>query len=322
LTDARKIWIDCDPGVDDTVAIAMLTNTPQFEIVGISTVFGNATIEKTTRNAKVVMEAANLDHLPLARGASRPLCVPLDTSPFVHGNNGLGDMNLPETTMVESNRRAPQAIIDAILSEPHKITLLAIGPLTNLAIAYLLDEEICALVDEVVIMGGAVFCAGNITPAAEANFYHDPHAAQIVLSAGFPITLAGLDVNNQAMVPNALLEKVCDASKPLSPLIAGSTPFYRQFLESIGVFDLVDFPDALAAAYLLQPGLFTSNRLPVFVETEGNCAGQTLALPDGKWYQDPGDQKHFKPDEKCGVINILEHVDQKGFLALFEEILT
>ncbi|MBN2146608.1 MAG: nucleoside hydrolase, partial [Anaerolineales bacterium] len=227
----KKVWIDTDPGVDDTVAIAMLVESrDQVEIVGFSTVFGNVTVEGTTRNAKVLMEAADLSHLPLARGAAYPLAVPLDTSPFVHGQNGLGDMPLPPTHMTESPLSAPQAIIDVLRSNPHQITLFPIGPLTNIAIAYLLEPEIAQLVREVVIMGGAVRCPGNITPAAEANFYHDPHAAQIVLNAGWDVTLVGLDVCNPALIPISLIEKIGAAQKPLAKFIAGSTPFYREFL--------------------------------------------------------------------------------------------
>lgn len=303
------------------VAIAMLTADPQVEVVGISTVFGNATVDQTTRNAKVIMEAAGLNKTPIARGASRPLCIPLDTSPFVHGDNGMGNMTLPDTIMEEFDQFAPQAIIDAILREPLALTLMAIGPLTNLAIACNLEPRICQSVKEVIIMGGAVHCAGNITPAAEANFFHDPHAAQIVVSAGWPITLAGLDVNNQAMVPDHILKNICNSSKPLSHLIAGSLPHYQGFLESLGIQGQVDFPDALAAAYLLKPEIFTIKMHSLFVETEGSCIGQSLSLPDNKWYQDPEDSRLFKPDELKGKVHVLEQVDAAKFLELMEDLL-
>ena len=175
----------------------------------MSTIFGNVTVDLTTKNAKLILEAVGKESIPLARGAYYPLSVRLDTSPFVHGDNGLGNMPLPEPNMKESPLFAPQAIINAILSNPNEITLFPIGPLTNIAMAYLIEPKIAKLVKEVVIMGGAVHCPGNITPIAEANFFHDPHAAQMVIKAGWPITLAGLDVCGQSsMISNAILKKI------------------------------------------------------------------------------------------------------------------
>jgi uridine nucleosidase len=317
----KKIWIDTDPGVDDTLAIAMLLEAPEIEIIGVSTIFGNVTVDLTTRNAKLLLEAAGMENIPLARGASYPLCVPLDTSPFVHGENGLGNMPLPEPVMAEQTVSAPQAIIDAIKANPHEITLFPIGPLTNIAMAYLLDPNIATLVKKVVIMGGAVHCPGNITPAAEANFFHDPHAAQITIAAGWPIALAGLDVCNQAMVPNDMMKRICAASKPLAPFISGALPFYQDFLKTFGIYDRVDFPDTLAAAYLLQPDLFTIERTPIFVETEGSCMGQSLPVPLGKWYEDRQDKRRFKADEHLGMVDVMAEVDVNGFLKLIEKLL-
>jgi len=317
----KKIWIDTDPGVDDTLAIAMLLESPEIEIIGLSTIFGNVTVDLTTRNAKLLLEAAGKTDIPLVRGAAYPLCVPLDTSPFVHGENGLGNMPLPQSVMVEQPVSAPQAIINAILSNPHKITLFLIGPLTNIAIAYLLEPRITQLVKDVIIMGGAVHCPGNITPAAEANFFHDPHAAQITVTAGWPIALAGLDVCNKAMVPNELIERICTAQKPLAPYIHGALPFYQNFLKTFGIYDRVDFPDTLASAYLLQPDLFTIERLPIFVETEGSCMGQSLPVPLGKWYEDRQDRRRFIADEHLAVVDVMVDVNVGGFLDLLEKLL-
>lgn len=318
----KKVWIDTDPGVDDTFAIAMLFEAKdKVEVVGVSTIFGNVDVAQTTRNARILMEAAGKTHLPVARGASYPLVVPLDTSPFVHGANGMGDMPLPEPRMPEYPSRAPQAIIDIILANPNEITLLPIGPLTNVAMAYLIEPKIAELVKEVVIMGGAVRCPGNITPAAEANFFHDPHAAQIVMSAGWPVVLAGLDVCSFGMVPQALLDKVCKADKALAPYIAGALPFFQDFLKTFGVYDRVDFPDALAAAFLLAPDIFTLEELPLFVEVEGSCMGQSLPVPTGKWYEDLKANRHYKADDAIAPAKILFKVDTPAFLDLIEKLL-
>ncbi len=319
----KKVWIDTDPGIDDTFAIAMLFEAKdKIDVVGVSSIFGNVGVETTTRNTKLLLEAAGKDNLPLARGASFPLYVPLDTSPFVHGSNGMGDMLLPEAYMKESPMRAPQAIVDVILANPHEITLLPIGPLTNIAMAYLLEPKIAELVKEVVIMGGAVRCPGNITPAAEANFFHDPHAAQIVINAGWKIALAGLDVCPFGMIPQALLDKVYAADKPLAKFIAGATPFFQEFLKIFNVYGQVDFPDSLAAAYLLAPEIFTIEEIPLYVETEGACMGQSLPVPSGKWYEDLNSRAHYKADDHIFPVKVMFKADTAGFLELIEKLIT
>jgi purine nucleosidase len=318
----KKIWIDTDPGIDDAFAMAMLFASPEVEVVGISSVFGNVTTDLTTKNARILLEAAGKTHIPVCRGAYFPLGVPLGTSPFVHGHNGLGDMPLPEPSMPESPLRAPQAIVDCILSNPGQITLLPIGPLTNIAMAYLLEPRISQLVKEVVIMGGAVHCPGNITPTAEANFFHDPHAAQLVISAGWKIYLAGLDVCAYGIVPQALVDKVCNARTPLAPYLKGSVPFFQKFLTHFGLHDCVEFPDALAAAYILAPQLFTLENVPIFVESEGSCLGQSIPVPYGKWYEDTSDATPYKADKYIAPVNVMLKADTAGFLALIEKLLT
>jgi purine nucleosidase len=318
----NKVWIDTDPGIDDAFAMAMLFADPEIEVVGVSTIFGNVSVEQTTKNARILLEAAGKTNIPVCRGASFPLGVPLGTSPFVHGNNGLGDMPLPEPTLQESNLRAPQAIVDIIMANPNEVTLLPIGPLTNIAMAYLLEPKISRLVKEVVIMGGAVHCPGNITPTGEANFYHDPHAAQIVISAGWKIFLAGLDVCAYGIVPQALLDKVCNAKTPLASFIKGSVPFFQAFLTRFGITEGVEFPDALAAAYLLKPELFTLENIPLFVETEGSCIGQSIPVPYGRWFEDLTDNTPYKADHYIGPVNVMLKVDTSGFLKLIEKLLT
>lgn len=319
----RKVWVDTDPGVDDTIAIAMLFEAPDIDIVGISTIFGNVTVDLTTKNAKLLLEALGREDIPIAKGAYYPLYIPLDTSPFVHGDNGLGNMELSEPTMKESPLSAPQAIINIILENPNEIILMPIGPLTNIALAYLMEPKIANLVKEVIIMGGAVHVPGNITPVAEANFFHDPHAAQIVIKAGWPITLAGLDVcGESSMISNEILDQIIKAGKPLSPFIEGALPFYQDFIRQFGFNNKVDFPDALAAAYLLDPGIFTIKQTPIFVETEGSCLGQSVPVLAGKWYEDMNDTRRFKADESITKVNVLVKENSQRFFDLVERLLT
>lgn len=318
----KKVWVDADPGVDDTFALSMLFESPELvEVIGISSIFGNVDVAQTTRNAKLLFEAAGKADLPVARGSYKPLFVPLDTSPFVHGKNGMGDMPLPTPSMAESALRGPQAIIQAVQENPNEVTLLLIGPLTNAAMALLLEPSMVDLVKEVVIMGGAVRCPGNITPTAEANFFHDPHAAQIVMSASWPIFLAPLDVCQYGMIPQNLLDKICAADKALTPYIAGGLPFFQKFLEIFDVYDRVDFPDALAVAYLLKPEIFTVESVPLFIETEGSCMGQSVEVPSGKWYEDLEDRREFQADRSISPANVMFKTSEDAFLDLVEALL-
>lgn len=318
----KKIWIDTDPGVDDTVAIAMLFEArDQIQFVGASTVFGNADVDQTTRNARLLFEAGGLAGLPIARGAGAPLGIIKETAPYVHGDNGLGNMELTEPRMPLSPLTAPQVIIDAIISHPHEITLFPIGPLTNIAMAYLLEPGIASLVKEVVIMGGAVFSPGNITPAAEANFYHDPHAAQIVIRAGWPVVLAGLDVMEFGIIPPDLLERICSTQKPLTPYIAGALPFYKKFSEMVDGQDKVFFPDTLAAGYLLAPEIYTLEETKLYVETEGACKGQSVPVNRQRWFEIEGDDRVFDADSNMGLVKVMTKVDKGKFLALVEKLL-
>jgi uridine nucleosidase len=213
-------------------------------------------------------------------------------------------------------------MIEMIKAHPQEITLLLIGPLTNAAMALLLEPGIVDLVESVVIMGGAVRCPGNITPAAEANFFHDPHAAQIVMRAGWPIILAPLDICEDGMVPQALLDEICKADKALTPYIAGGLPFFQDFLKNFDIYDKVDFPDAMAAAFLLAPEIFEVEEVPLFVETEGSCMGQSLSVPAGKWYQDLQDKRMFPADRSIAPSKVMFGADYDKFLALVASLLT
>jgi len=318
----KKVWIDTDPGIDDALAIAMLLESPEIDIVGISSIFGNATIEHTTRNAALFVESAGLTRIPFAKGAALPLNIPLDTSPFVHGVNGLGDMPLTEPDLKPVSISAAEAIVAAIRKNPGEITLFPIGPLTNIALALRLDPSITALVKEVVIMGGAVHVPGNITPVAEANFFHDPHAARVVLNADWPVTIAGLDVcGERSMIPHNMLDAIAHSSNPLAPYIEGAMPHYLNFIAQYGFTDKGDFPDALAAAYLLDEAIFEIESIPLYIETEGPCMGQSVPVRAGKWYQNLTDERFFSANASISSVNVLLNEDGTRFLKFIEDLL-
>jgi uridine nucleosidase len=155
---------------------------------------------------------------------------------------------------------------------------------------------------------------------AEANFFHDPHAAQIVLSAGWKISLAGLDVCDYGMISEQLLDKVSNSINPLAKYIKGASPFFMQFLRSIGIQDKLDFPDALAAAYLLIPEKFKTIEIPLFVEVEGSCMGQSVPVPTGKWYENLQDTRQFGADRHIAPVNVMLEVDNQAFIELIRDL--
>ncbi len=198
----RKVVLDTDPGIDDALAIALLLNSSEVEVLAITTVAGNTTADKTTRNALRILEVLKRRDVPVARGSEKPLVRELVTGEVYHGSDGLGDTGMfPEPTQRPVGKDASELIVDLVLGEPpHSVTLVAIGPLTNVAKAVLRCPEIAKRLREVVIMGGCYgltpYAYGNATPVSEFNFYVDPEAAHIVLNSGARIKLFGLDVTH------------------------------------------------------------------------------------------------------------------------------
>ncbi len=198
----KKVILDTDPGIDDALAITLLLNSPEIEVLAITTVAGNTTVDKTTRNALRVLEVLKRRDVPVARGSEKPLIRELVTGEVYHGSDGLGDTGMfPEPTQRPVDKDASELIADLVLSEPpYSVTLVAIGPLTNVAKAMLTRPEVAKRLKEVVIMGGCYgltpYAYGNVTPVSEFNFYADPEAAHIVLNSSARIKLFGLDVTH------------------------------------------------------------------------------------------------------------------------------
>jgi uridine nucleosidase len=197
----KKIIIDTDPGVDDTIAICVALRSPEVQVIGLTSVFGNAPGEVTAQNALRLVELEGHGDIPVARGSDVPLVFPLERlGTWVHGEDGMGNTHPPAPRGKLVDQTAAEFIIDTVRANPGEVTLVPVGPLTNLGLALRLDPGIAGLVKEVVIMGGAVACPGNMTPVAEANIYHDPHAADMVMAAGWPLTIVGLDVTHKTMM--------------------------------------------------------------------------------------------------------------------------
>lgn len=269
---SRKVIIDTDPGIDDAVAIFLALASPELDVVGLTTVFGNCAVDVSTRNALALLEIAGRPDVPVAMGATHPLATSyLGAIPHIHGADGLGDGDpLPEPAGQPVDVHAAEFLCRHAPGE----TILAVGPLTNLALALRLRPDLDTQVRQVVVMGGNALGPGNATPAAEANVMNDPEAADVVFGARWPVTMVGLDVTHQAIMPDAVIDELTAADTPTGRLFARAFPLFRSFLAGIGV-DGIYLHDPAAVAYLLDPTLFRTEAWPVRVETQGISRGKT-----------------------------------------------
>ncbi|MCS6836971.1 MAG: nucleoside hydrolase [Anaerolineae bacterium] len=266
----RKIIIDTDPGVDDSMAIFFALNSPELEVIGLTTIYGNVHTSLATTNALRLLEIAARTDIPVAQGANDPLAIPYGGPvPFVHGADGQGDANLPPPSTCAVDQSAAVFIIEQIMRQPGEVTLVPIGPLTNIALALRLEPRIAQRVREVVLMGGNALGPGNATPAAEANIHNDPEAADVVFGAPWQVTMVGLDVTHTVHMTSADLEAYARSSKATARHIVHILPKYRQYFEDTYGCDGIFVHDSSAIAYAIDPTLFTVQRWPVRVETSG-----------------------------------------------------
>ncbi len=292
--------IDCDPGVDDAIAL-FLAFANDLPLLGITTVAGNVPLDLTFGNARKICALAK-SNVPVFAGCPRPLMRPLATAEEVHGATGLQGATLPEPTAVKPTQHAVDFLITTLLNASEPITIAALGPLTNLAIALIQSPQIADHIDQLVIMGGSL-SQGNITPSAEFNIYVDPHAAHIVLSAGIPTTLITLDSTHQVLTTPQRLAAIRALNNPISTAAAGMLSFYGQ--SDLARYGLPGAPlhDPCVIAYLLQPQLFTTKTVNVAVETTGeHSLGRTVV----DWYG----------DSKESTIKVVETVDAEGLYDL------
>ena len=273
---SRRIIIDTDPGVDDAIAILMALASPELEVLGLTTVFGNAATAVTTKNALALLEAAGRPGIPVAVGASKPIASDyLGPVPMIHGANGLGgEMGVqPVGSAVQES--AVELLYSTAATHPGQVTILALGPLTNLAVALELHPDLPDLVDEVVVMGGNALVPGNVTPVAEANINNDPEAADLVFGADWRVTMVGLDVTHQIVLSGASIDRISAGSNPEARLLAEAIPIYRAFFRTHTGLDGIFAHDPATIAYLLEPDIFTTEAWPIRVETESFSRGKT-----------------------------------------------
>jgi inosine-uridine nucleoside N-ribohydrolase len=279
---AQKVIIDCDPGIDDAMAIILAMEYSDFEILGITTVFGNATAEQATANALKIVELSGMK-IPVYEGAKRPLVIPLGKPPdFVHGTDGLGNTGQAESNLRVESASAAEFIVETINTHPGEITVLAIGRLTNLANALALDPGIATKVKDVILMGGALHVPGNVTPVAEANISGDPHAADLVFRASWPVTMIGLDVTTKLIMDDQFLETIRKKNAQYGKFIYDISRFYLNFhITEEGVEGGFYVHDPSAVMYLINPGIFRMKKGPVRVVTTGIGIGQTIIATYG-----------------------------------------
>ncbi|MGH3096819.1 MAG: nucleoside hydrolase [Streptosporangiales bacterium] len=270
-----KILIDCDPGIDDALAIALAAGASELDIVGITTVAGNVTLDKTTANALQVCDYLGLSDVPIVAGSATPLLRNLVVADDVHGESGLGGVALPQPQRRHMQGHAADFIAETVRSAPGEITLVAIGPLTNIALAVRRDPEIVRLVREFVIMGGAATVPGNLTPAAEFNIAVDPEAAAIAFDAGWTTTMVGLDVTRKARADAAAMERMRGYGPLSDDLLVPCLEFYTGHPAHSAEGPAVH--DACAVAYVARPELLECHDARVEVETTGRLTyGMTV----------------------------------------------
>jgi Inosine-uridine nucleoside N-ribohydrolase len=305
----RKIIIDTDPGQDDAVAILLALASPQeLEVLGIVAVAGNVGLERNAGNALKVVELSGRHHVPVYAGCARPMRRTLVTAEHVHGQTGLDGPDLPDPKIALQPRHGVDFIIDTLMAaEPGTVTLCTLGPLTNIAMALVKEPRIASRIAEIVMMGGAYFEVGNITPAAEFNIYVDPEAADIVLRCGAPITMLPLDVTHQVLTTGARLAAIAGIGNRAGEAVAQMLAFSERFDLAKYGSDGAPLHDPTVIAWLLRPELFKGRLCNVAIETASELTlGMTVA-------------DYWHVTDRPRNVNFLRSADADGFYALLTE---
>ena len=273
---AKKIIFDTDPGTDDAMALMLALNSPELDIRAVTVVPGNVTAKQGLENALRMMSLANRCDIPVAAGAQHPLFQKLITAEFWHGKNGLANVELPPSKCKVDSRYGPDLIIEMVHAAPHEITLVPVGPLTNIALAVEKDPSIVPLVKEVIIMGGSI-TGGNVNAAAEANIYNDPEAAQIVFQAGWPLTMVGLDVGDKTLLSPKYLAQLGQTHSPVNDFIYQVAHYLIDLSAQFGSGGTPMY-DPLAVGVAIDATLVKALPMHVDVETRGEFTrGETVA---------------------------------------------
>jgi inosine-uridine nucleoside N-ribohydrolase len=266
-----RILLDCDPGHDDAIALLLALASPELELLGVTTVAGNQTLEKTTANAIRVLEFAGRTDVPVAAGADRPLVREQFVAAYVHGETGLDGPDLPPPQSAPVNRHAVDFLAEKIREADGQVTLVPVGPLTNVALLLALHPD--ARPERIVLMGGAI-AEGNVTPAAEFNIWCDPEAAVRVFASGIDVTMVGLDVTHKALFTTAHIGRLAGR---VGEMVTELLRFYDRFHREVYGFDGSPIHDAVAVAHVLRSGVVETKHLNVEIDVESElCRGRTV----------------------------------------------
>jgi purine nucleosidase len=308
MPKAQKIIIDTDPGQDDAVAILLALASPELEILGLTAVAGNVSLNYTEKNALKICELAAKTDIKVFSGAVRPLVRPLVTAEYVHGKTGLDGPDLPEPKMKLQEKHAVDFIVETLMKEDAgTVTLCPLGPLTNIALALIREPKIAGRIKEIVLMGGGFFEGGNITPASEFNIYVDPHAADVVFRSGAPIVMMPLDVTHKALTSARRVEKFRTMGTRAGTATAQMLDFYERFdVEKYGT-DGGPLHDPCVIAYLLKPELFKGRECNVAVETGSEL---TMGMTVVDWWAVTKREKNAM---------VMRDIDHDGFFDLLLE---
>jgi purine nucleosidase len=291
----KRIIVDTDPGIDDALAILLALASPEVQLEALTVAVGNCSTAQGVANALSVLQLAGASHIPVAAGLERPLIQPVLTAPETHGATGLGYAQLPPPVQSAVSQHGVDLLIERILAAPGEITLVAIAPLTNLALAIRREPAIIPAVKEVIIMGGALQHTGNTTPQAEFNTYVDPHAAHIVFHTSWPMTLVPLDVTYQCVFTPADVARLLAIKSPITQFIADSTRFYMEFHDEYQAIDGCVINDPLALTLVFAPDLVQTRPLYVTVDIASELSlGKTMADFYNTWQKPPNMQVALK----------------------------
>ena len=305
--ESMRVILDTDPGIDDALAILLLAASPEVSLEAITITHGNTTVEKCTLNALKLVELAGILDVPVAKGASAPLVKALTVAEQTHGDGGLGYAILPDPSVSAVSTHAVDVIVNLVHQYPGEITLLCIGPLTNLALAIKRDPSILGLIKSVVSMAGVVHAPGNATPDSEYNVFCDPEAFDVLLQSGVDLTIIPLDVTYQCLFKKSHLARLAKAEPKIAKFIEDATRFYMEFHDEYQNIEGCAINDPLAAAFLIKPELVTLRDYYMTVELHGDHTTAKTSVD------------HYKVSGKGANVKVAMEVNVEGFMDFFIE---
>ncbi|KAH1195373.1 Uridine nucleosidase 1 [Glycine max] len=338
LGKSEKLIIDTDPGIDDSMAIFMAFQSPDVEVLGLTTIFGNTTTEVSTRNALLLVCVyfqnsclhvwinffgfckteinSCRENIPVAQGSPEPLKGGTPrVADFVHGKDGLGNTFLPPPKGEKIEKSASEFLVEKVSEYPGEVSVLALGPLTNVALAIKRDSAFASKVKRIVILGGAFFALGNVNPAAEANIHGDPEAADIVFTSGADVVVVGINITTQVQFTDADLLDLKESKGKYAPFLSDICKFYRDFHVKSDRVHGIFLHDPVSFVAVVRPDLFTYKKGVVRVETQGICVGHTLLDQGLKKWNTSNPWTGYSPVAVAWTVNV------KGVLDYIRELL-